>query len=505
MVVVKYEGSLETLSFISDAINNVLNQLKDNDEILLTHQYTFDDNNSIFIDLTDFIMIKDTTNFRTAYSYLVNTITNTLFKYIIENYKLKSSIDNDEFTYQLSEGQDLYNYLSNSIKKEISMTKNSENSEKIYNLAVSDNFINEDENSEENFIKGSIYPNNDFKNFKKNEILEKTEEITSHLEVPNGEIKSNIKILSRTKSVNTQDFKPYFKSLGYLHNLNAQDYSNHRFSVTDIVESYSRTIQKKNLLSEGDYRVLRLDSHSEITDFLRKKTKNKGKGQKSYTLVEVISIVAHFYLVKEHKEDLKNNAYYRLVCSNHKYSLSDVLAHNYLKSNISPYSLFDFMCNNKNKSTLNNDRSKLNQFIIDLVANYMIIKHKGSTIINSNDVFAYKTLDCYFNISFTYLLEFYSNKLQLLTLKLIEAHNKNDDYKNYQSPSLDIVLNLLDKIIAKVKHLTKNSLKTSIDISSNSVMETLQSFYNLNNLDNLNHSYLMTNHFSIYPNRASLN
>ncbi|WP_340392961.1 hypothetical protein [Macrococcoides caseolyticum] len=157
MVVVKYEGSLETLSFISDVINNILNQLKDNDEILLTDEYTFD-NNMIFIDLTDFIVIKDTINFRTAYSYLVNTITNTLFKYIIENYKLKSFIDNEEFTYQLSEGQDLYTYLSNSIKKEISTTKNSENSAKIYNLAVSDNFINEDENSEENFIKGSIYP-----------------------------------------------------------------------------------------------------------------------------------------------------------------------------------------------------------------------------------------------------------------------------------------------------------------------------------------------------------
>ncbi|WP_232751016.1 hypothetical protein [Macrococcoides caseolyticum] len=157
MVVVKYEGSLETLSFISDVINNILNQFKDNDEILLTDEYTFD-NNMIFIDLTDFIVIKDTINFRTAYSYLVNTITNTLFKYIIENYKLKSFIDNEEFTYQLSEGQDLYTYLSNSIKKEISTTKNSENSAKIYNLAVSDNFINEDENSEENFIKGSIYP-----------------------------------------------------------------------------------------------------------------------------------------------------------------------------------------------------------------------------------------------------------------------------------------------------------------------------------------------------------
>lgn len=502
MVVVKYEGSLETLSFISDAINNVLNQLKDNDEILLTHQYTFDDNNSIFIDLKDFIMIKDTTNFRTAYSYLVNTITNTLFKYIIENYTLKSSIDNDDLTYQISEGQDLYTYLSNSIKKEIAMTRDSENSSKIYDLALSDNFIKEDENSEENFIKGSIYPNNDFKHFKKIETVHSAERVTSYLQVPKEKIISNIKDLSRTKSTKKINFKDYFKSINYLSTIDGPIYSNQRFSVQDITDSYLKTLLMKSPKKDDVHLYLKDQLHQRITNFLRSKSKNKKEGQKSYSLKDVISIVGHFYLIDNHSKDLEDNTYYQLICSNHSYnSLGDVLLHKYFQDNNKQYNLFNYMSTNKNKDILNKDRSKLNNLIISLVTRYMTITHKSKTIMKPNNNFAYKILDCYFNISFTYLLEFYSCKLQLLTLKIIETNNDND----YQTPDFNTILNSLDETINKVKNISKPDSQESLDTSCNSLLKNLDSFYNLSNLDRFNHSLLMINHFSIYPNKASLN
>ncbi len=52
MVKVKYEGSLETLSLITEALNNVLTQLKVQDEITFTDSYPIENSDEIYIDLT---------------------------------------------------------------------------------------------------------------------------------------------------------------------------------------------------------------------------------------------------------------------------------------------------------------------------------------------------------------------------------------------------------------------------------------------------------------------
>ncbi|WP_426401926.1 hypothetical protein [Mammaliicoccus lentus] len=167
MVKVKYEGSLETLSLITEALNNVLTQLKVQDEITFTDSYPIENPDEIYIDLTDFYLIMSQTNFRTAYNYLVNVMTNSLFKYIITNYKLVSKKENNTDTseYILKDGQDLYTYLVNKIKKELSSSSKSINSDLIFNAAMKDGILVEGKHSKESFKKGSYYPNNDFKNF----------------------------------------------------------------------------------------------------------------------------------------------------------------------------------------------------------------------------------------------------------------------------------------------------------------------------------------------------
>ncbi|QPW15744.1 hypothetical protein I7830_05640 [Mammaliicoccus sciuri] len=504
MVKVKYEGSLETLSLITEAINNVLIQLKGQDEITFTDSYPIENSDEIYIDLTDFYLIMSQTNFRTAYNYLVNVMTNSLFKYIITNYKLVSKKEDNADTseYILKDGQDLYTYLINKIKKELSSSSKSINPDLIFNAAMKDGILVEGKHSKESFKKRSSYPNNDFKNFKKIDIEEPTHDISNYLDIPKEKLDVNQKRLSYPKSTKTKDFKAYFNNLGELsHTPVFKNFdANKRFSFDDILDSYIKTCNKKNPIPSTDALAQKDSSKSLLTEFLRKKQKNTGKGQKSYSLEDTISIVTHFYLTRNEHEFLADNSYYHLVCNNHSLNLSEIVLNQGNNQNIAQY--FNLMDNHNDKKKLNKDRINLNEKVIEIVNTKLVISHSGRSIPNYDSKYAYKILNYYFNFSFTYLLEYYSLKLQNLTFSLIKA-NINNKYTILNFKSL---LNSLDSITESINKKSEfilyNSHLTTTQVGAN--LNNLQHFSVLQNNDSSNHSLLMNYQFSIYPNLASL-
>lgn len=507
MVTVKYEGSLETLSFISDAINNVLNQLKDNDEILLSHEYTFD-NNSIFIDLIDFIKIKDTINFRTAYSYLVNNITNSLFKYILENYKLAEALDSEKSTYQLSEGQDLYTYLSNSIKKEIAMTRNSENSEKIYKLAVNDNLITYEDDVEEvhkkDFIKGSVYPNKDFKRFERVQENNYIKEITSYLDIPKEHLNSNIDSLDENLLNIEQKLANNIQSINNIYSVTGPNDSNPeiRYSFEDILDSVLSTFNSKAQFDKTNTYISDKSIYkSSLTEFLRQKYKNTSKGRNSYSLEDVISIVTHFLLIKS--DFIKNNHYYDLVCKNHSLKVSDIISKNdkYKDAN-DIFPRFNSMEDHTEKVAINEARNKLNNKLIEIASNYLSIKHKGKTNLKPNRLYYYKVMDSYFYISFTYLYEIYSTKIQQLNLSLIYKRIYSSPYNNLP---FDNILNQIDSIIKSISvKETKDKNNYFNNSNPNQFFNNIKNNYIPYDINIENHSLLMLYNFSTFPNISSL-
>lgn len=504
MVKVKYEGSLETLSLITEAINNVLIQLKGQDEITFTDSYPIENSDEIYIDLTDFYLIMSQTNFRTAYNYLVNVMTNSLFKYIITNYKLvnKKEDNADTSEYILKDGKDLYTYLINKIKKELSSSSKSINPDLIFNAAMKDGILVEGKHSKESFKKGSYYPNNDFKNFKKIDIEEATHDISNYLDIPTEKFDDNQKRLSYPKSTKTKDFKAYFNNLGELsHTPVFKNFdANKRFSFDDILDSYIKTCNKKIPIPSTDALAQKDSSKSLLTEFLRKKPKNTGKGQKSYSLEDTISIVTHFYLTRNEHEFLADNSYYHLVCNNHSLNLSEFVLNQGNNQNIAQY--FNLMDNHNDKKKLNKDRINLNEKVIEIVNTNLVISHSGRSLPNYDSKYAYKILNYYFNFSFTYLLEYYSLKLQNLTFSLIKA-NINNKYTILNFKSL---LNSLDSITESINKKSEfilyNSHLTTTQVGSN--LNNLQHFSVLQNNDSSNHSLLMNYQFSIYPNLASL-
>lgn len=504
MVKVKYEGSLETLSLITEAINNVLIQLKGQDEITFTDSYPIENSDEIYIDLTDFYLIMSQTNFRTAYNYLVNVMTNSLFKYIITNYKLvnKKEDNADTSEYILKDGKDLYTYLINKIKKELSSSSKSINPDLIFNAAMKDGILVEGKHSKESFKKGSYYPNNDFKNFKKIDIEEATHDISNYLDIPTEKFDDNQKRLSYPKSTKTKDFKAYFNNLGELsHTPVFKNFdANKRFSFDDILDSYIKTCNKKIPIPSTDALAQKDTSKSLLTEFLRKKPKNTGKGQKSYSLEDTISIVTHFYLTRNEHEFLADNSYYHLVCNNHSLNLSEIVLNQGNNQNIAQY--FNLMDNHNDKKKLNKDRINLNEKVIEIVNTNLVISHSGRSLPNYDSKYAYKILNYYFNFSFTYLLEYYSLKLQNLTFSLIKA-NINNKYTILNFKSL---LNSLDSITESINKKSEfilyNSHLTTTQVGSN--LNNLQHFSVLQNNDSSNHSLLMNYQFSIYPNLASL-
>lgn len=504
MVKVKYEGSLETLSLITEAINNVLIQLKGQDEITFTDSYPIENSDEIYIDLTDFYLIMSQTNFRTAYNYLVNVMTNSLFKYIITNYKLvnKKEDNADTSEYILKDGKDLYTYLINKIKKELSSSSKSINPDLIFNAAMKDGILVEGKHSKESFKKGSYYPNNDFKNFKKIDIEEATHDISNYLDIPTEKFDDNQKRLSYPKSTKTKDFKAYFNNLGELsHTPVFKNFdANKRFSFDDILDSYIKTCNKKIPIPSTDALAQKDSSKSLLTEFLRKKPKNTGKGQKSYSLEDTISIVTHFYLTRNEHEFLADNSYYHLVCNNHSLNLSEIVLNQGNNQNIAQY--FNLMDNHNDKKKLNKDRINLNEKVIEIVNTNLVISHSGRSLPNYDSKYAYKILNYYFNFSFTYLLEYYSLKLQNLTFSLIKA-NINNKYTILNFKSL---LNSLDSITESINKKSEfilyNSHLTTTQVGSN--LNNLQHFSVLQNNDSSNHSLLMNYQFSIYPNLASL-
>lgn len=504
MVKVKYEGSLETLSLITEALNNVLTQLKVQDEITFTDSYPIENPDEIYIDLTDFYLIMSQTNFRTAYNYLVNVMTNSLFKYIITNYKLVSKKENNTDTseYILKDGQDLYTYLVNKIKKELSSSSKSISPDLIFNAAMKDGILIEGKHSKESFKKGSHYPNNDFKNFKKIDIKENIHDIYNYLDIPTEKLDYNQKRLSYSRSTKSKNFNAYFNNLDELSltpvfkNFDA----NKRFSFNDILDSYIKTCNKKNPIPSADALAQKDSSKSLLTEFLRKKQKTTEEKQKSYSLEDTISITTHFYLTRNEREFLADNSYYHLVCNNHSLNLSEIVLNQGKNQDISKY--FNLMDNHNDKKKLNKDRINLNEKVIEIVNNILVISHSGRTIPYYDSKYAYKILNYYFNFSFTYQLEYYSFKLQKLTFSLIKT-NINNKYSTANFKSLLSSLDYIIKSIIKENNLYSNNcyLKTT---QAGSNLNSLQHFNVFKNNDSSNHSLLMNYQFSIYPNLASL-
>src|SRR5699024_4990718 len=253
-------------------------------------------------------------------------------------------------------------------------------------------------------------------------------------------------------------------------------------------------IPSTNALAQKD------SSKSLLTEFLRKKQKNTGKGQKSYSLEDTISIVTHFYLTRNEHEFLADNSYYHLVCNNHSLNLSEIVINQGNNQNIAQY--FNLMDNHNDKKKLNKDRINLNEKVIEIVNTNLVISHSGRPIPNYDSKYAYKILNYYFNFSFTYLLEYYSLKLQKLTFSLIKT-NTNNKYSILNFKSL---LSSLDSIIESVNKQSEFTLYNShlTTTQAGSKLNNLQHFSVLQNNDSSNHSLLMNYQFSIYPNLASL-